>query len=96
MTNNTMDTNTHQLLEKMLGRNVQANEQGGVESFLDFTDTDLKEFRILSSRNIIITVAYIRYRLKGKTSLRAAASYCDMVVRNGISVEEWINECMPK
>lgn len=77
-------------IENLLGRKFQLLEHESVESFLEFSEDDLKELRFLDSRNSVLAIAYIGYRLKGAPSLGIAASYCENVIRKKIPIERWI------
>lgn len=77
-------------IESTLGRTLAEEEMGSVGSFADFSDADREELRILAARSSVCAIAFIRYKLSGRTPLHDAMHYCDDVFRQGISHEKWI------
>ena len=78
-----------QLIERVLGRKISAEEKGNVESFAGFSDFDKDEFRILQEDNLVLEISYIRYRLKDDVRFDAVVSYAASVIQHGTDVEKW-------
>lgn len=73
----------------VLGRQINAAEGGCAQSFFDFSEADVADFRALERKSGILAVSYIRFKLAGNVELDAVTSYYGSVVQHGMSVEEW-------
>jgi hypothetical protein len=74
---------------RVLDRTVLMSEEGNVESFFDFSDSGIRDFRLLGERSSILVVSYIRFRLQGNAALNSVVSYYSTVVQNGVYVAKW-------
>lgn len=74
---------------RVLGRVILSSEEGSVESFFDFSDSDLRDFRLLGDTSIILVVSYIRFRLQGNVALDSVVSFYSTVVENEVPVAKW-------
>lgn len=81
----------------MLGRDISVSDAGDVATFSDFSNADLAELRALNQRYSVMALFYIRFRLKERAAFPQAVSFLDEVIRQGRSLEEWLeDECRRK
>lgn len=76
-------------IELVLGRAVESEEGGNVESLAGFSNRDVSEIRVLGQRSGILAISFIRFRLNSNEDLNSVISYYASVVQEGASVEKW-------
>lgn len=60
------------------------------ERFADFTESDVLEFRrLLRASGSIVTIQFMRCRIKGAAPLPEAVSFYQGVLLDGCSVDQW-------
>jgi len=74
----------------VLGREILPAGQGDVDSFAEFTESDLTDLRMLEKKSGILAISYIRFRLKGDVELNRVVSYYASVIQQGVSVVDWM------
>ncbi|MFZ6759278.1 hypothetical protein ACO0K9_18900 [Undibacterium sp. Ji50W] len=74
----------------VLDREILPAEHGDVESFANFTRSDVSEISLLEKASGVLAISYIRFRLKGDVDLNRAVSYYASVIQQGISVTDWL------
>lgn len=76
-------------IELVLGRHVQSDECGNVESLSEFSDVDISEIRLLGQKSGVLAISFIRFRLNSNEDLNTVTSYYASVIQEGLSVETW-------
>ncbi len=66
--------------ELVLGRDI-SSEKGINQSFIEFSEDDLKDICLLAKKSGILAVYYIKYRLKEKTSLGTIVSFYSQIIQ---------------
>jgi len=86
-----LSKNLHRKLEILLGRTIPLEQQGQIPTFSLFAELELKELKHLSGKHggALPCIAYIRFRLSGRTDLALAASFVENVLQQGTSLEQW-------
>jgi hypothetical protein len=75
----------------VLDRDILPIEHGNVASFGEFTEADVAEFRRLEKVGGVLTVSYIRFRLKTDVDLDTVVAFYASVIQQGVSVQEWLS-----
>ncbi len=76
-------------ISMILERNIDASERGSVNSFHEFSDLDMADFRTLMRAGGIYAISYIRFKLRDNIELNTVVSYYAAVVEQSIPVNEW-------
>lgn len=88
-----MHENAYERIEWALGRKILNSEAGSINSFREFSESDLNDFKlIMKNDSFIMTIALIRFKLKENIGVPLAMSYIQAVVEYGESVDEWMKE----
>ena len=77
-------------IEFAIGRQLCPGRRGSVRSFEDLTDSDLDDLKPLWNDNGLLCIDYIEFLLPDTHSLRTMVSFCNIVLSQGISVDNWI------
>lgn len=77
-------------VELILGRKLTPQEESSVDSFSDFSKSDVFEIRLLEEKSGVLAISYIRHRLKLDVELNQVISYYASVIQQDISVNEWV------
>ncbi len=76
-------------IEMLLGRSI-SEDANKLLSYKEISDADLNDLRLLAEGGFIDAANYLLYCLDGKGGLRNASSFLDKVVKNGMSLQEWL------
>lgn len=79
----------HSKICMVLGRQVLESESSEVASFENFSENDIKEFRMLGRISAVLAISFIRFRLAPKFDLNTVTSYYATVVQQRFSLNEW-------
>ncbi|MDG9669634.1 hypothetical protein ONV78_18010 [Hahella sp. CR1] len=86
-----IDSSLIKQIGRALGREASASEKGSVIKLSEFTEADVKEFRELHKKvGGVITISFIRFKLKGIMPLNKVVSYYSDVVILGLPPESWV------
>ncbi|MFC3651546.1 hypothetical protein ACFONN_08345 [Dyella humi] len=84
-----LDIGMRDRIGRTLARNLDQSEEGSVAGFLEFSERDISDIRLLLERDRLGAIAYVLFRLK-KATLNSVVSYCADVIERRVPVEEWL------
>lgn len=77
------------VIEALLGRSI-ASDANKFSDYQEINGNDLSDLRRLASGSSINAIVYLLHCLGGKGGLRNASTYIDLVVKNDMSSDYWI------
>ncbi len=77
-------------IEKILGKEISLSRFHTVEVFMDFTDSDLCDFRIMFAMNERLVIPYLLFLMKNDIPFSMIMSFCGVVIQQNVAVKDWI------